>query len=53
MLTLAAASFIYIAVADLLPILLRQLEGRFARQAAWLLAGIAIIPGIARALHPG
>ena len=52
-LTLAAASFIYIAVADLLPILHRQLEGRFARQAAWLLAGIAIIPGIARALPPG
>lgn len=50
-LTLAAASFIYIAVADLLPILHRQLEGRFACQAAWLLGGIAVIPGVAQALH--
>lgn len=50
-LTLAAASFIYISVADLLPILHRSLTQKFAHQAAWLLCGIAIIPGIAHALH--
>lgn len=50
-LTLAAASFIYISVADLLPILHRQLTGRFAHQAAWLLGGVAIVPGLAHALQ--
>ena len=42
--TLAAASFIYISVADLLPMLHRSLTQKFAHQAAWLLCGIAIFP---------
>lgn len=50
-LTLAAASFIYIAVADLLPLLHRQANRHFAAQAGWIAAGIAIVPGVAHWLH--
>ncbi len=50
-LTLAAASFIYIAVADLLPLLHRQANRHFAGQAGWIAAGVAIVPGVAHWLH--
>ncbi len=50
-LTLAAASFIYIAVADLLPLLHRQANRHFAGQAAWIAAGVAVVPGVAHWLH--
>lgn len=50
-LTLAAASFIYIAVADLLPLLHRQANRHFAGQAGWIAAGVAIVPGVAHCLH--
>lgn len=51
-LTIAAASFLYIAVADLLPLLHRQRRrDGFAMQSALLAAGIAIVPIAGHWLH--
>ena len=50
-LALAAASFIYIAVADLLPMLHAQKDQSFAGQAAWIACGIAAIPLLAHGGH--
>ena len=50
-LTLAASSFIYIAVADLLPMLKHQRNSRFIDQASWLFIGVAIIPAMSALIH--
>lgn len=50
-LTLSAASFLYISVADLLPLLHRQLAMPTTRQAGYLLAGVAVVPLLGRWLQ--
>ncbi len=49
-LTIAAASFIYIAVSDLMPWLLRQ-RGTFAWHGAFMAAGVTLVPVGIRFLH--
>jgi len=53
LLVAAASSFIYVAVADLLPQLQRRLPWRdTASQLAWLASGLAIVVLATRQLHP-
>jgi zinc and cadmium transporter len=49
-LTIAAASFIYIAVADLLPLLHRQ-SGGFVRQSALIGLGVLVMPLVGQWVH--
>jgi len=51
-LVLASSSFVYVALADLIPQLQKQLPARqtFA-QIAWLVAGIALVSGVSRLAH--
>lgn len=49
-LTIAAASFIYIAVADLLPLLHRQ-RSSFAMQSALIGLGVMVVPTVGNWLH--
>ena len=51
-LVLASSSFVYVALADLIPQLQKQLPARqtFA-QIAWLVAGIALVTGVSRLAH--
>lgn len=49
-LTIAAASFIYIAVADLLPLLHRQRSG-FALQSALIGLGVMVVPLVGQWVH--
>jgi zinc and cadmium transporter len=49
-LALAAASFIYIAVADLLPLLHRQ-SGGFIRQSALIGLGVLVVPFVGHWVH--
>ena len=49
-LTIAAASFIYIAVADLLPLLHRQRSG-FALQSALIALGVMVVPLVGQWVH--
>lgn len=52
MMVVAASSFIYVAVADLIPQLQRRLSGRDTfMQIAWLGAGLLMIGGIVSVLH--
>lgn len=52
MMVVAASSFIYVAVADLIPQLQKRLSGRDTlMQIAWLAAGLLMIGGIVRVLH--
>jgi zinc and cadmium transporter len=49
----ASASFLYVAVADLVPQLQRRLPPReTAAQIAWIAAGLAIVFGVGALLHP-
>jgi len=51
-LVVASSSFIYVALADLIPQLQRRLSAReTAIQVAWLLAGIALVTAVDRAAH--
>jgi zinc and cadmium transporter len=51
-LTVASSSFIYVALADLIPQLQRQLGARAtAWQVAWLLAGIGLVMGVSQLAH--
>jgi zinc and cadmium transporter len=51
-LTVASSSFIYVALADLIPQLQRQLGARAtAAQVAWLLSGIAMVTVVSRLAH--
>jgi len=49
-LVIAASSFIYVALADLLPLLHKQREN-FLRQAALIGTGVAVVPLIERLIH--
>jgi zinc and cadmium transporter len=52
LLVVAASSFIYVAVADLIPQLQRRLAwGQTLAQIAWLAAGLGFSFGVARLLH--
>jgi zinc and cadmium transporter len=52
MMVVAASSFIYVAVADLIPQLQKRLNGReTALQIGWLSAGLLFIAGIVQGLH--
>jgi zinc and cadmium transporter len=52
MMVVAASSFIYVAVADLIPQLQKRLNGReTAMQIVWLSAGLAMIGAIVNGLH--
>jgi zinc and cadmium transporter len=51
-LTVASSSFIYVALADLIPQLQKQLGARAtAWQVAWLLAGIGLVMGVSHLAH--
>ena len=51
-LVIASSSFIYVALADLVPQLQRRLSAReTAVQIAWLLAGIGLVSGVSRLVH--
>ena len=51
-LVVAASSFIYVALADLIPQLqIRQSAGRTAAQIAWLLLGIALVTAASHMAH--
>jgi zinc and cadmium transporter len=51
-LTVASSSFIYVALADLIPQLQRRLTAReTAVQITWLLVGIALVTGVSRFAH--
>ncbi|MDM0045465.1 ZIP family metal transporter [Variovorax dokdonensis] len=53
-LVLAASSFIYVALADLIPQLQRRLSARqTAAQVAWLLAGIVLVTLVSHLVHEG
>jgi len=49
-LVIAAASFIYVALADLLPLLHRQRDS-FLRQTALIAIGVAVVPLVTRLTH--
>jgi zinc and cadmium transporter len=51
-LVVASSSFVYVALADLIPQLQRRLSTReTAVQVAWLLAGIALVTVVSRVAH--
>ncbi|MDB5892695.1 MAG: family metal transporter [Rhodoferax sp.] len=51
-LVIASSSFVYVALADLIPQLQRRLTAReTAAQVAWLLAGIALVSLVSRLAH--
>jgi zinc and cadmium transporter len=51
-LVVASSSFIYVALADLIPQLQKRLTAReTASQVAWLLLGIALVAGVSRLAH--
>jgi zinc and cadmium transporter len=53
-LAVASSSFVYVALADLIPQLQRRLGSRATvTQVAWLLAGIAMVMLVSRAAHAG
>jgi zinc and cadmium transporter len=53
-LVLASSSFIYVALADLIPQLQKRLSARqTGAQIAWLLAGIALVTLVSLAVHGG
>jgi zinc and cadmium transporter len=52
MLAIASSSFIYVALADLIPQLQKRLSSReTAAQIVWLLAGIALVSGVSTLAH--
>lgn len=52
LLVIASSSFIYVALADLIPQLQRRLSaGQTAAQVAWLVAGIAVVTVVSRMAH--
>jgi zinc and cadmium transporter len=51
-LVLAASSFVYVALADLIPQLQKRLPARqTAAQIAWLIVGIALVTLVSRLAH--
>ncbi len=53
-LVLAGSSFVYVALADLIPQLQKQLPARqTAAQVAWLIAGIALVTVVSQLAHAG
>jgi zinc and cadmium transporter len=51
-LVVASSSFVYVALADLIPQLQRQLSARqTAAQIAWLMVGIALVTAVSRMAH--
>ncbi len=53
-LVLAGSSFVYVALADLIPQLQKRLPMRQTLgQIAWLIAGIALVTGVSRLAHSG
>ena len=51
-LVLAGSSFVYVALADLIPQLQKRLPARqTAAQIAWLVAGIVLVTGVSRLAH--
>ena len=51
-LAVASSSFIYVALADLIPQLQKRLSARdTAVQVAWLLVGIGLVTGVSRLAH--
>ena len=51
-LVIASSSFVYVALADLIPQLQRRLTAReTAAQVAWLLAGIVLVSLVSRLAH--
>jgi zinc and cadmium transporter len=51
-LTVASSSFIYVALADLIPQLQKRLSARAtAMQVSWLLVGIFLVIGVSRLVH--
>lgn len=52
MLTIASSSFIYVALADLIPQLQKRLSSReTAAQIVWLLSGIVLVSGVSMLAH--
>jgi zinc and cadmium transporter len=52
MLTIASSSFVYVALADLIPQLQKRLSSReTAAQIVWLLAGMALVSGVSYLAH--
>ena len=52
MLAIASSSFIYVALADLIPQLQKRLSSReTAAQIVWLLSGIALVSGVSSLAH--
>jgi len=52
LLVIAASSFVYVAVADLIPQLQKRLPARqTAAQILWLVAGIALVTLVSRLAH--
>jgi zinc and cadmium transporter len=52
MLTIASSSFIYVALADLIPQLQKRLSSReTAAQIVWLVSGIALVSGVSMLAH--
>jgi zinc and cadmium transporter len=53
-LAVASSSFVYVALADLIPQLQKRLSAReTAAQIAWLLAGMGIVMAVSRLAHGG
>jgi zinc and cadmium transporter len=53
-LVVASSSFVYVALADLIPQLQRRLSARAtAAQVAWLLLGIALVTVVSKLAHSG
>jgi zinc and cadmium transporter len=52
MLAIASSSFIYVALADLIPQLQKRLSSReTATQIVWLLSGIVLVSGVSSLAH--
>jgi zinc and cadmium transporter len=52
MLAIASSSFIYVALADLIPQLQKRLSSReTAAQIVWLVSGIALVSGVSTLAH--
>ena len=52
MLTIASSSFIYVALADLIPQLQKRLSSReTAAQIVWLVAGMVLVSGVSYVAH--
>ena len=50
LLVIASSSFIYVALADIFPLLHKQGDG-FIRQSLWIATGVAVVPAVGWLTH--